>query len=219
MTSRDLAENHLRGRGSAGRVKLNKARFIMSKHEIDRRQNHRGPHFRCNLPRHFIEIGRGRANRLIRPIDGPVFLVGAGRDCDLVLGDQQFPRRPFLLIRKIGQGVASQVGGYARDNDQWSSGGVYGALRRRPPKDWTLRVLSANPLRLNRAKLTSLAGKLERLLPAKPLPTSARPAVGVGRRSWNFVSDPILSQTAKKLSRAASCFGSNVGRILASVVC
>ena len=49
-----------------------------------------GPHFRLKLPKVEIEIVRGRARNMVRPVTVPVYLIGAANDCDLVLGDPQF---------------------------------------------------------------------------------------------------------------------------------
>src|SRR6187431_1689139 len=38
-----------------------------------------------------LEITRGRVQQRVRPVVGKVFLIGAASDCDLVLGDLQFP--------------------------------------------------------------------------------------------------------------------------------
>jgi hypothetical protein len=47
----------------------------------------------------WLEITRGRARQPIRPVKGPVFLIGAGTDCDLVLGDPAFLETyAYLLV-------------------------------------------------------------------------------------------------------------------------
>lgn len=38
-----------------------------------------------------LEIVRGQAKQRIRPVQNPTFLIGMADDCDLVLGDPQFP--------------------------------------------------------------------------------------------------------------------------------
>jgi hypothetical protein len=45
-----------------------------------------------------LEIRRGRAQHRLRPVDGPVFLVGTSPDCDMVLGDLQFPATHLYLL-------------------------------------------------------------------------------------------------------------------------
>jgi hypothetical protein len=52
---------------------------------------HRLPAGAMRSPRVALEITRGRVQQRIRPIVGKVFLIGAASDCDLVLGDLQFP--------------------------------------------------------------------------------------------------------------------------------
>ena len=44
-----------------------------------------------------LEIRRGLARRRRRPIYGPLFLVGSGQECDLVLGDLQFADVHFYI--------------------------------------------------------------------------------------------------------------------------
>lgn len=59
-----------------------------------------------------LEIMRGRVQQRIRPIAGKVFLIGAANDCDLVLGDLQFPEAyayvfvsgSSVSIRRLGAG-------------------------------------------------------------------------------------------------------------------
>jgi len=66
-----------------------------------------------------IEIRRGRARQLVRKVQAPVYLIGSGRDCDLVLADDQFPavhayvyvRRDSLSLRQIGDGPEITVNG------------------------------------------------------------------------------------------------------------
>ena len=38
-----------------------------------------------------LEIVRGRARNLSRAVEVPAFLIGGANDCDMVLGDPQFP--------------------------------------------------------------------------------------------------------------------------------
>jgi hypothetical protein len=54
---------------------------------------------RSALPRVELEISRGRAKQLVRPIDGLVYLIGAAEDNDLVLADPQFPDSHSYLLR------------------------------------------------------------------------------------------------------------------------
>ncbi|HEY2411624.1 MAG TPA: FHA domain-containing protein [Pirellulaceae bacterium] len=52
------------------------------------------------LPAVWLEITRGRVRQPIRPVPGPVFLIGAAADCDLVLGDATFPETyAYLLVQ------------------------------------------------------------------------------------------------------------------------
>ena len=62
-----------------------------------------GPHFRTSFPKVVLEIVRGQARELVRPVAGPVFLMGTGTDCDLVLGDPQFPEvYAYLFVTQQG---------------------------------------------------------------------------------------------------------------------
>jgi hypothetical protein len=47
-----------------------------------------------------LQIRRGRARFRRRPVSGPMFLVGRGANCDLVLGDPQFSDVHFYLWRQ-----------------------------------------------------------------------------------------------------------------------
>jgi predicted component of type VI protein secretion system len=52
-----------------------------------------------------LEIKRGQAKNLKRTITEPVFLVGNSEDCDLVLGDQQFPAIHFYILYRQGRTI------------------------------------------------------------------------------------------------------------------
>ena len=66
-----------------------------------------------------LEIVRGRVKQRLRKLRGPVFLIGGAVDCDLVLGDQQFPdayayifqRSDGISVRYLGGGPALEVDG------------------------------------------------------------------------------------------------------------
>ena len=72
-------------------------------------------------PQVALEITRGRVQQRIRPIAGKVFLIGAASDCDLVLGDLQFPEAYAYVfvsgsrvsIRRLGAGPDLVVCGEA----------------------------------------------------------------------------------------------------------
>jgi predicted component of type VI protein secretion system len=50
-----------------------------------------------------LEILRGRAKNSLRDVATPAFLIGAAADCDLVLGDPQFPEvHSYLLLSEKG---------------------------------------------------------------------------------------------------------------------
>jgi hypothetical protein len=57
-----------------------------------------------------LEITRGRARQRRRIVVGPVFLIGTSRDCDLVLGDPQFPESYAYLFVKAGKVTVRWLG-------------------------------------------------------------------------------------------------------------
>ncbi len=62
-----------------------------------------GPHNPSSLPEADLEILRGAARERLRRVTGPAFLVGTANDCDLVLGDSQFPSvHSCLLLSPTG---------------------------------------------------------------------------------------------------------------------
>jgi hypothetical protein len=76
------------------------------------RQSLPDPHIRTDAPRVSLHITRGRVRQRVRPITGRVFLIGAATDCDLVLGDLNFPEAYAYVfvdgnqvtIRRLGSG-------------------------------------------------------------------------------------------------------------------
>jgi hypothetical protein len=66
-----------------------------------------------------LQIVKGWARYLVRPVVVPVFMIGSGSDCDLVLADPSLPELHSYLsvlneqvaIRHLGQGPPLQVGG------------------------------------------------------------------------------------------------------------
>jgi pSer/pThr/pTyr-binding forkhead associated (FHA) protein len=70
---------------------------------VDRRQSLRGPHFPHHLPEVSLEIVRGAAQRRMRLVKPPVYLIGSAADCDLVLGDASFPAvHTYLYVTATG---------------------------------------------------------------------------------------------------------------------
>ena len=57
-----------------------------------------------------LEIRRGRAKNRERLVVEPMFLVGANLDCDMVLGDAQFPPIHFYILNRNGQTTIRRVG-------------------------------------------------------------------------------------------------------------
>ncbi len=97
---------------------------------VDRRQSLRGPHFQQTLPEVTLEIARGNAHRRLRHVKPPVFLIGAAADCDLVLGDPQFPSvhtylyvtKAGVSVRHIGDGPELMVNGEAVESSPIADG-------------------------------------------------------------------------------------------------
>ena len=57
-----------------------------------------------------LQIRRGRAKNLDRAICEPVFVVGANSQCDMILGDHQFPPIHFYVLQRRGQTILRKVG-------------------------------------------------------------------------------------------------------------
>ncbi len=81
-------------------------------------QNHENPQSVTDVAVD-LTIHRGRARRLVRPVHGPVFTIGAEENCDMVLGDEQFPdihsyvcvRSGVVSLRYLGAGPPVTVNG------------------------------------------------------------------------------------------------------------
>ena len=77
------------------------------------------PHSFAIGPQVSLEITRGRVQQRIRHVKSRVFLIGSANDCDLVLGDLQFPEAYAYLfvsgsevtIRRLGCGPELAVNG------------------------------------------------------------------------------------------------------------
>jgi len=78
---------------------------MTTSHNRHDRHTMHGPHRTHSLPTTRLEIVRGRARRRVRPIITNAFLIGSADDCDLVLGDPQFPEA-FCYLRRSAQGVS-----------------------------------------------------------------------------------------------------------------
>jgi pSer/pThr/pTyr-binding forkhead associated (FHA) protein len=94
------------------------------------RRHQSGPHFPSSLPQVRLEIRRGKARNLVRDVSGPVYLIGRARDCDLVLGDEQFPEAyayvfisdSAVTLRRLGEGPDLTVNGRVVRNVQLHDG-------------------------------------------------------------------------------------------------
>jgi hypothetical protein len=126
-----------------------------------------------------LEITRGRVQQRVRPVKSKVFLIGAASDCDLVLGDLQFPEAYAYLfvngsevsIRRLGAGPELRVCGTVAE----AADLFHGDLLAFGP--FELRVRIANPpearATANAAPLDeveSLLGEIRRGLSDQELP-------------------------------------------------
>jgi predicted component of type VI protein secretion system len=57
-----------------------------------------------DAPQVELQVLRGRTRFKSRPVTAPVYLIGAAPDCDLVLGDPQFPE-VYAYLRRTEEGV------------------------------------------------------------------------------------------------------------------
>jgi hypothetical protein len=131
-----------------------------------------------------LEIIRGLARHRIRPVRVPVFLIGSAGDCDLVLGDPDFPEvHTYLFVtaggvsaRHLGAGAPLLVDGriarsaVLHDGDVLASG----------PYEFRIRIDSPQPDSSGDRRIDS----------GRPLRESAR---SLPRRSAN-ASSPGLAQ-------------------------
>ncbi len=62
------------------------------------------------LPHVTLEIIRGQARERVRHVTTPAFLIGSAPDCDLVLGDPQFPQVYAYLIVHTGGVLIRHLG-------------------------------------------------------------------------------------------------------------
>jgi hypothetical protein len=67
---------------------------------IDEPDVPQGPHLAFPRSVWGLEIVRGQARQLFRPIAGPVFMIGTAEDSDLVLADEAFPESFLYLYIK-----------------------------------------------------------------------------------------------------------------------
>lgn len=88
------------------------------------------PSFFHSLPHVELRILRGRARNLTRTVSSTVFLMGAGLECDLVLGDRRFegvhsyvlrtPER--VMLRRLADSPEVTVDGQAVETAELTSG-------------------------------------------------------------------------------------------------
>ena len=106
------------------------------------RQSPRGPHYPTSSPKVQLEIVRGQARHKIRPVDVPVFLIGTAEDCDMVLGDFQFPESIHVLVANGRRCDVTLVGSRTTSDRRWAAG--------RDDAVATRRLHSYRPIRIPR---------------------------------------------------------------------
>jgi pSer/pThr/pTyr-binding forkhead associated (FHA) protein len=108
-----------------------------------------GPHILPAATQVSLEITRGRVRQRVRLVRGRVFLIGAATDCDLVLGDLQFPEAYAYLfvngsqvtIRRLGSGPELFVCGQAAQQAEL----FHGDLVAFGPFELLVRIDDARP--------------------------------------------------------------------------
>jgi len=91
-----------------------------------------GPHFAVQGAQVKLRICAGKARQMVREVEGPVYMIGAALDCDLVLGDRRFPevhsylfvRAEGVAIQYLGEGPAVTVDGRAIIRGELADGDV-----------------------------------------------------------------------------------------------
>jgi len=68
------------------------------------------PQPRVHGPNVDLVIERGTAEQLTRRVEGPVYMIGTGPDCDMVLSDLQFSECHVYLCLREGQLTLRHLG-------------------------------------------------------------------------------------------------------------
>lgn len=115
-------------------------------------------HFPTSMLEVELEICRGRSEKNIRKFESPVFVIGSAADCDLVLGDPQFPecytyiyvQHSAVSLRKMPAGPDLSVNGVVLEqtllhDGDWIRCGPFEfrisiAVKNSPNKDRTKRI-------------------------------------------------------------------------------
>jgi hypothetical protein len=116
------------------------------------RQSRPQPHLLPAAPRVAVEILRGRVRQRIRELSSKVYLLGTASDCDLVLGDEQFPEAYAYIfvaglaikIRRLGTGPELIVNDEQVESSELAHGDVVGM------GPFSLRVIVDHPPRRSR---------------------------------------------------------------------
>ncbi|MFI4877128.1 MAG: FHA domain-containing protein [Blastopirellula sp. JB062] len=122
-----------------------------------------GDHRRSAPLRAELHIRRGRAQKSSRLITAPLFLIGSGNDCDLVLGDPQFPeayayvyhRGSQLTLRWLDEGPELTVNG-----EHFTRGAVADGDRIRcGPYEFQVAVAGGGGAKEKQRSLQQIVGK------------------------------------------------------------
>lgn len=112
------------------------------------RQSLRFPQIFSDLPTVELTVVRGRVRNRIRPVIGPVFLIGGSAECDLVLGDPRVPAvhsyllltRRGVMLRHLGEPPYILVEGKPIDSVQLDDGQQISL----PPFQFQVRINAPN---------------------------------------------------------------------------
>ncbi|MCC9605279.1 FHA domain-containing protein [Blastopirellula sp. JC732] len=135
---------------------------MTAKHELHAAESLQGAHRRPTRLSAELLIRRGRAEKPSRPINAPLFLIGSDADCDLVLGDPQFPgsyayifhRGSQLTFRWLGEGPELTVNGEAFSDGKL----VNGDRIRCGPYEFQLAVTSGGGAKDKKRSLQQIIG-------------------------------------------------------------
>ncbi|WP_186767491.1 FHA domain-containing protein [Blastopirellula retiformator] len=180
-------------------------RNMTAKHELHAAQSPQGAHRRPAPLSAELLIRRGRADRPSRPLDGPLFLIGSDAECDLVLGDPQFPgsyayifnRGSQLTLRWLGEGPELTVNGETFESGKL----VDGDRIRCGPYEFQLAVTSGGGAKDNRGSLQQTIGN------AQATEETAREAVKdlISQVKRNLFGGPnVTEETSSSWRRATA---------------
>ncbi|UUO08138.1 FHA domain-containing protein [Blastopirellula sp. J2-11] len=177
---------------------------MTAKYELHAAHALQGAHRRPARLQAELLIRRGRAEKPSRPITPPLFLIGSGNDCDLVLGDPQFPdsyayiyhRGSQLTLRWFGEGPELTVNGEPFTDGKLADGDRV----RCGPYEFQLAVTSGGGAKENRRTLQQIIGN------AKATEETAREAVEnlISQVKQNLFGDQFVEEVISSHWRRAT---------------